>query len=421
MSHRAQPPGGAIVYTADMIVRSPAASLVLVVFALSLVAGGLGVIRYHRPLPAITVTALSIEAAKPAALATVIPWPAYGQAAVGVKGHGVLATHGPQTPIPTASVAKVMTALAVLDKKPLKPGQAGPMITITKEDMAQYDYFFANDGSLVAIREGQRISQYDALEALLLPSANNMAFTLARWAFGSTEAYSRYANELARKHGLQQSNFADASGFSPETISTAADLVRLGEAALRHPVIAELSAKRAASIPVHGDIYNTNGLIGRHGINGIKTGVTDQAGGVFLVSADRQLSDGQTITIVAAVMGADVLERAMLDTIPILDAAAANLVHHTPVSAGQTVGSYTTAWDNRTVKAVASRSANLITWKNISVTSQVKLKTLTGSHAKDSDAGSVTLAAGDRTVSVPLVLDEPVNGPSFRWRILGDR
>src|SRR5438105_6320398 len=68
----------------------------------------------------------------------VVSWPSAGQHAVGMVGQGVLATKGDQTPVPTASVAKVMLALVVLQKKPLKAGQQGPTITITPDDVAMY-------------------------------------------------------------------------------------------------------------------------------------------------------------------------------------------------------------------------------------------------------------------------------------------
>lgn len=248
-----------------------------------------------------------------------LPWPSYGKAAVGAVGYGVLATHGDQTPVPTASVAKVMTALAVLKKMPLGLGEQGPTITLTQEDQDLYDYYRAQNGSLAAVSVGEEITEYEALEALLLPSANNMADTLANLAFGSVDAYSDYANELAKSFGMTQSDFSDASGFSPATVSTAEDLVKLGQAALQNPVIAEIVAKKSAVIPVAGTIYNTNHLLGKNGVNGVKTGNTDQAGGVFMGARLATLPNGQTIQLVSVVMGAPSVTSAIIDSLPILD------------------------------------------------------------------------------------------------------
>ena len=114
-----------------------------------------------------------------------LPWPAYGQGAYGVAGGPVLATHGVQKPVPTASVAKLITVLCVLKKLPLTPTTDGPTITLRKSDVAIYDKYVAEDGSVVPVRAGQRISERTALEAILLPSANNIADSLAIYAFGS--------------------------------------------------------------------------------------------------------------------------------------------------------------------------------------------------------------------------------------------
>lgn len=372
---------------------------------------------YRRPLPALAAAPV---AAKDQPGGTVsIPWPAYGQSAIGLAGRGLLATSGSQKPMPTASVAKLMTALAVLDKKPLAPGQAGPMLTVTANDVAIYNNYLAMDGSLVPVQAGEQISEYDALQALLLPSANNMADMLANWAFGSVDAYTQYANQFAKANNMKHSTFADASGFSPNTVSTADDLVQLGLLALKQPVIAEIAAKRTAQIPLGGTvgpIYNVNGLLGRDGINGLKTGNTDQAGGVFLVSAERQVGS-QKATVLAAVMGGPDLTTAMRATLPLLDAAAANLQETTLVKTGQPFGTYSAAWDKTPVKAVANKTVSALLWKADSVATKVELKPFAGPQSTQSDAGTVTVTTGSHSYSVPLTLDGAIPAPGFGWRL----
>ena len=144
-----------------------------------------------RPLPALNVTAqaLAPSQAKPVIMA----WPTYGQASVGAVGYGVLAVNGEQKDLPMASVAKVMTALAVLKKKPLQIGQQGPTLVINQADVDEYYRTIAMDGSNVPVVLGEEITQYEALQALLLPSANNMAHTLVRWAYGSDKDYLAYS------------------------------------------------------------------------------------------------------------------------------------------------------------------------------------------------------------------------------------
>lgn len=393
--------------------RTPYIFLVLLLAALIFVTG-YGLRLYHRPLPVLTATVKT-----PAFIAgetTAIPWPSYGQASIAAVGYGKLAGTTPQKPMPIASVAKLMTALAVLDKKPLALGQAGPSITVTKTDIAIYNEYFAKDGSLVRVQEGELLSQYDALEALLLPSANNVADMLANWAFGSVDAYSRYANLYARDHGMTQSNFADASGFSPATASTADDLVTLGELALKNPVVAEIVAKRTAEIPVAGQINNVNGLLGKYGINGLKTGNTNEAGGVFTVSADRQV-DGQTVKLIGAVMGGPDLETAMRATLPLLDATAANLQQKTIIKTGQNFGAYTPPWSNQPVNLVASRDVSAVVWKGDSIKTNISTEKLRGQQPKNAAVGKLTVQTGNQTFSVPLVLQSAIPAPSTGWRI----
>jgi D-alanyl-D-alanine carboxypeptidase (penicillin-binding protein 5/6) len=223
-----------------------------------------------RPLPPVMLTssALSPTSTKQ----PTISWPSYGQAAIGAVGYGTLGTHGEVKSLPTASVAKVMTALAVLTKKPLSIGEQGPVITITQDDVDEYNKTIAMDGSNVPVVVGEQITQYEALQALLLPSANNMAYTLAKWAYGSEQEYLLFVNNFAKSLGMQNTNFDDTSGYSAGTVSTAQDLVKLAVNAMDNPVIAEITAQPEATIPIAGKIYNVNGLLGKDGIVGVKTG-----------------------------------------------------------------------------------------------------------------------------------------------------
>jgi len=152
--------------------------------------GGL-LFNYLRPLPH---AAASVTTLNDAAQNVKLEWPNQGSAAIGAQGFGLLSSHGSQQPKPTASIAKLITVLSVLDKKPLHKGEQGPTITLTGKDVELFNHYFAIGGSYVKVEAGEKISQYQALEAVLLPSANNMADTLAVWAFGSMDTYHAYAN-----------------------------------------------------------------------------------------------------------------------------------------------------------------------------------------------------------------------------------
>jgi D-alanyl-D-alanine carboxypeptidase (penicillin-binding protein 5/6) len=372
-----------------------------------------GALQYKRPLPVIQpVNSIKAsQVSEPIAL----PWPAYGQAALGAEGFGVLETHGEQKAVPIASVAKVMTAYAVLKQKPLTPGQQGSTITITNDDVLSYNDYYSKNGSVAKVAVDEQISEYQALQALLLPSANNFADTLANWVFGSMDKYIAYANSLAESLGMKDTHIADASGFSPQTTSTSHDLVILGEAALKNPVLAEIVSQQQAVIPEAGTIHNVNWLLGMDSVNGIKTGNTDEAGGCYLFSSARKIA-GQDITIIGAVMGAPQLNNAISDSRPLIAASNKGFKTVTAVKAGQSVGYYQTPWNNRT-QAVAKQDLSLLVWQNQTISVTSKLDSTKVPKTKDSAVGSVMVKANQKTVSTQAVLSQNIEKPSWRWRI----
>jgi D-alanyl-D-alanine carboxypeptidase (penicillin-binding protein 5/6) len=156
--------------------------------------------------------------------------------------------------------------------------------------------------SLVPVVAGEVLTERQALEALLLPSADNMAWILARWDAGSEAAFAARMNAAARRLGMTGTRYTDASGLAPSTVSTAADQVRLGMAAMRVPALAAIAAMPMAVVPGAGVVRNYNTLLGQDGIAGLKTGSTQAAGGCVLLAAWREVNGRKTL-IVAATFG----------------------------------------------------------------------------------------------------------------------
>jgi D-alanyl-D-alanine carboxypeptidase (penicillin-binding protein 5/6) len=233
-----------------------------------------------------------------------LAWPAVGQAAVGSVEDGLLARSSDNEELrPTASMAKVITALAIMEKQPFELGQAGQTYTITAKDIESLLANIAEDGSVQPLLIGMELTQYQAMQRMLIASDNNMADMLAERIFGSKEAYVSYAQDMLQRMGLSRTVVADASGFSPATVSTPSELVAIGIAALKNPVIAEIVSQPQVEIPGIGIIKNTNQLLGTDGVIGIKTGTTDEAGHCLLFAARYAAKDGQKVTIVGVIMG----------------------------------------------------------------------------------------------------------------------
>jgi D-alanyl-D-alanine carboxypeptidase (penicillin-binding protein 5/6) len=228
-------------------------------------------------------------------------WPAHGQAAVQIGQSQVQA--GPnQHAAPIASVAKVMTAYLVLRDHPLRLGDDGPTITLTDTDVADTDRRRRQQESFVSIAAGEQLTERQALQALLLPSANNIAAVLARWAAGSVDRFVARMNATARSLGMTHTRYTDPSGYDDATVSTAADQVRIVDRAMRLPVFARIVGTPSATLPVAGTVHNTNRLLGHDGFVGVKTGSTAAAGGCFAFRAIRWI-DGKRTTITGVVLG----------------------------------------------------------------------------------------------------------------------
>jgi serine-type D-Ala-D-Ala carboxypeptidase (penicillin-binding protein 5/6) len=229
-------------------------------------------------------------------------WPADGQAAFVRTGQSRIQAGPNQHVAAIASVAKVMTAYLVLRDHPLRLGEDGPTITLSDADVADTGRRRGQQESVVSIAAGEQLTELQALQALLLPSANNIAAVLARWDAGSTGRFVARMNSTARSLGMTHSRYTDPSGYDDSTVSTAADQVRIVERAMRLPVFASIVATPSATLPVAGTVHNTNVLLGHNGFVGVKTGSTAAAGGCFAFRAIRWI-DGKRTTITGVVLG----------------------------------------------------------------------------------------------------------------------
>jgi D-alanyl-D-alanine carboxypeptidase (penicillin-binding protein 5/6) len=395
---------------------------VLIPIGLLLIAAGYVTLAMTQPLLSIQGKPTYSMPAKPARQVQ-LDWPDYGEAAVGVSGYGVVATHGSQKALPTASIAKVVTALAVLRQRPLQVGEQGPDIVLTQADIDSYNSFVAKEGSVVGVALGEHITEYQALQALLLPSANNMADTLARWAFGSVDAYNKYANNYAKQLGLSSVRVTDPSGYDVTTVASAHDLTVLGSLAMMNPVFAEIVAQPSAKIPVQGTIYNYNFQLGEGGNIGIKTGNNDGDKGAFLF-ANKQTLDGQEVTVVGAIMGGPDLTTVLRDSAPLAKTTGQGMTNQTFIKAGQKVGSYDVPGQG-TVDAIANVDLVFPAWNGDSYSGLVSLDPLTGATDTDSKVGSFTVldTTTHSTSTVSVKLAKATQAPGIFWRLshpLGD-
>jgi serine-type D-Ala-D-Ala carboxypeptidase (penicillin-binding protein 5/6) len=194
-----------------------------------------------------------------------------------VLGNGRPAVSPNEQPVPIASVAKVMTAYLVLEDYPLSSAQDGFTITVTEAQAQAEARDAADGGSVVAVRPGEQLTERQLLEALLIPSGNNIAQMLAAVVAGSETGFVAEMNAKARALGMNHTTYTDPSGFDASTVSTAADQLRIFRRAIRSPVFRDVVSTASVTLPVAGTLTNFNPLIA-DGYAG-KTGSDAEAGG----------------------------------------------------------------------------------------------------------------------------------------------
>ena len=374
-----------------------------------------------RSLPDATVSAAPFHdrfRGRPPTLA----WPRQGEAAVGVEGVGAIGSHGANARTPIASVAKVMTAYVVLSDHGLRGGASGPSITVNNGDVAAYRTDLAAGQSVVLVRNGERITERQALEGLLLPSGNNLAEVLARWDAGTQAAFVTKMNAEARALGMRHTRYADASGVSARTVSTASDQLRMAMRALELPALAQIVAMPQATLPVAGREYNLDGLLGRDGIVGIKTGSTSGAGGCFVFAAHKQLG-GRPVTVVGAVLhqvpngGQSIIAAAFSASTTLLASVPPILATHEVVRRHVTVAWVDTPWSARDA-VVATHSARLVGWPGLRIHETfVTAPNLAAPVSAGETIGTVILAAGEERETVRLVATRALPQASLGWRL----
>ncbi|HEY5577308.1 MAG TPA: serine hydrolase [Deferrimonas sp.] len=200
---------------------------------------------------------------------------------VKVDGREVWARN-PSARLPPGSLAKMMTALLVVERADLRS-----VATVSREASRE-------TGTRLGFSPGDRVIVLELLAATLIESANDACHVLAEHVAGSEAKFVTLMNARAREMGLSDTRFANACGHdAPQMRSTARDLARLAETAMGNPVFAKMAGLEdgwisTADAEKKFPLRNTNLLIGRYrGAIGVKTGFTRSAGKCLVGLAER--------------------------------------------------------------------------------------------------------------------------------------
>lgn len=186
------------------------------------------------------------------------------------------------TRLPPGSLAKMMTALLVLERADLRS-----VVTVSREASRE-------TGTRLGLAPGDRMTVLELLAATLLGSANDACHALADHVAGNEKRFVDRMNVRAREMGLSGTRFANACGHDdPGLHSTARDLARLAETAMGNPVFAKMAGLEDGWVSTADggkkfSLENRNLLIGRYrGAKGVKTGFTGSAGKCLVALAER--------------------------------------------------------------------------------------------------------------------------------------
>ncbi|MFJ6053919.1 hypothetical protein [Streptomyces sp. NPDC092307] len=378
----------------------------------------LAVVQLVRPLPEPTLvmtakSSYTFEGAQPQ-----LPWPTEGQAYMAAAGLGTLGQSGEQKPVPIASVTKSMTAYIILRDHPVKKGEQGAMIDVDKtaETEGKKNNSTDNESTLDTVKEGDKISEYDAIAALMIPSANNIARLLARWDSGSQEAFVKKMNDTAKELGMKNTTYTDPSGLDATTVSTAEDQVKLGLKLVEIETLLDITKKPSWIDPSGKKWDNWNRLVPYNDSLGIKTGTTTKAGGNLLFAAQKKIGNTNQL-IVGAVLGQH--KPAIIDTViaaskQLMLATQKSLDGATVVKKGDVVGYVDDGLGGRT-PVVATADVQAIGWGSLTVS--IKLADGGGKLPQTATAGTevglLTVGEGASQVKVPVALKTDLAAPGI--------
>jgi serine-type D-Ala-D-Ala carboxypeptidase (penicillin-binding protein 5/6) len=343
---------------------------------------------------------------------TPITWPQSGVASVGYsEADGqIIASNGGDTQLPVASTIKVLTALVVLERKPLGPREQGERIYFNNADVEMTNRIIAEGGAYYPITNGMSISYHQAIELLLIGSANNISEKLAIWAFGGLKEYTEAANLYLRANGMLDTIPSDPSGLLPTTKSTAQDMLKISLKAMELPVIREIV--RMDKTDVNGIVITSTNrlLVDSTSYNGLKTGYTPEAGYCMIVTRSGTFNS-KDYTFVAVVLGQPNRDSSFAQASRLVNLLYDGTTNQVILPAGSRVADIVAPWGAET-RVVNRTALEGYRYPTETVEVEVGIEPLEFAE-KSTTVGS----ARYRDRDVDVILDADLPQPSIWWRL----
>jgi len=326
--------------------------------------------------------------------------------------------------LPTASMAKMMTALITMEE--IRDGRLkldSPVITSARASKM--------GGSQIFAAEGQVFPVQTLLAAMMIQSANDAAEMLAEKIAGSAENFADIMNLRAKSMGLKQSTFYDPHGLPNEDpkrddTMSAHDLAILGQELMKYPLMRELV--KTPTMPFANGTF-TSGLTNpNHLINpgkrdyydaatGIKTGYSAPAG--YCVTASAKRGDMELVAVVMGAKAPNGPGSSFAIASKLMSSAFANYNLVTVVKKGAAVGQAPVAdGQSKTVPAVASNDVRALVKRGEESGVKVSLaaNNVTAPVQAGQQVGNIVVSQNGQQVSrVPAVAGASVDKQSW-WK-----
>jgi len=320
----------------------------------------------------------------------------------------VLWSRQPDSRRAMASITKIMTAVVALESSSLTE-----TVDVTSAALRVGE-------STSFLRQGDRLTMQDMLEALLVKSGNDAAEAIAIHVSGSTDAFVDKMNRKAVALGLSDTHFKNAHGLdAPGHKTTARDLAVLSRYAMSKPAFKSIVGKKQVTIGTgrrKETLPNTNVLINNYeGVTGIKTGYTSDAGYCVVGSAERN-----DIGLYAVVLGTQNESSRFRDARELLDWGFAHYRPQSLATSGTILAEAPVSdYLDVTVPAVVSADTTVAVLDlNGPITRTVTVAAAKAPVSAGQTIGTATFTqAGRQIASIPLVAKYDVRKPNPLHRI----
>jgi serine-type D-Ala-D-Ala carboxypeptidase (penicillin-binding protein 5/6) len=382
-------------------------------------------VRSSRPLAVVTPDFRSNLAASIVfpGKAGALPFPGTGESAVVVGGAGLVASTPDERSVPVASLTKIMTAYLILRDHPLIGREGGPVFVMTLADHQAWVASEEADQSNIEVKRGERLDERQLLQALMIPSADNIANYLAVWDAGSVRAFVAKMNATATALGLRQTHFADPSGVSPKSRSSAVDMARLAALAMSDPVLRSITDEQSIRLPVTGEIWNNyDPAVGVDGIIGVKSGFTDAAETNLVSAAWRDVHGHRVLVVCDVIRQPNTLYGDAQEDEALLSAVSGELRLAQVVAGNAAVGQETAEWNHDRSVVRVDLGAEVVGWPGLVLTPLVLRADASRLDDRHGWAAGCTVGTFrldypyGPAFSEPAVLESAIAPPPAGWR-----